>query len=151
MQLQMAEAMVKLGDLDRIEAIRAALQPARPEDLEATAVAVQILGELGDKRPIDQLVYLSAYRDPTSKAPFPAEVRMQVASSLAKLGLDKGGFIADEFLKNPDPALRAQAAGVYGDTGRPERRSARLPANRHARSVAVSGVRSEPSTLRSES
>lgn len=120
MLLQMAEAMVKLGDTDQIDTIRAALVPARPEDLESTAVAVQILGELGDRRPMDQLVYLSAYRDPGTHAPYPAEVRMQVASSMAKLGRDKGGFIADEFWKSPEPALRAQAAGVYGDTARTE-------------------------------
>lgn len=120
MMLQFAEAMFKLGDTAQIETIRAALTPGRPDDLEATAAAAQILGELGDKKPIDQMVYLSAYRDPTSKQLYPAEVRMQIASSLGKLGLDRGGFIADEFLKNEDPALRAQAAAVYGDTGRPE-------------------------------
>lgn len=120
MMLQFAEAMFKLGDTAQIESIRAALTPGRPDDLEATAAAAQILGELGDKKPIDQMVYLSAYRDPTSKQLYPAEVRMQIASSLGKLGLDRGGFIADEFHKNEDPALRAQAAAVYGDTGRPE-------------------------------
>jgi HEAT repeat protein len=120
MMLQFAEAMFKLGDTNQIEAIRAALTPGRPDDLEATAAAAQILGELGDKKPIDQMVYLTAYRDPTTKQLYPAEVRMQIASSLGKLGLDRGGFIADEFLKNEDPALRAQAAAVYGDTGRPE-------------------------------
>ena len=120
MMLQFAEAMFKLGDANQIETIRAALTPGRPDDLEATAVAAQILGELGDKKPIDQMVYLSAYRDPTTKQLYPAEVRMQIASSLGKLGLDRGGFVADEFLKSPDPALRAQSAAVYGDTGRPE-------------------------------
>jgi HEAT repeat protein len=118
MMLQFAEAMFKLGDSNQIEVIRAALQPGRPDDLENTALAVQILGELGDKRQIDQMVWLSAYRDPATKQLLPAEVRMAAASALAKLGLDRGAFVADEFVKDEDPALRAQAAAVFGDIGR---------------------------------
>jgi HEAT repeat protein len=118
MMLQFAEAMFKLGDSNQIEVIRAALQPGRPDDLENTALAVQILGELGDKRQIDQMVWLSAYRDPATKQLLPAEVRMAAASALAKLGLDRGAFVADDFVKDEDPALRAQAAAVFGDIGR---------------------------------
>ena len=120
MLLQFSEAMVKLGDTEQIETIRAMLHPSRPEDLEASALAAQILGELGDRRPIDQLVFLSAYKQPNTGQMYPAEVRMQIASSLAKLGLDRGGFIADEYAASPDPILRVQAATVYGDTRRPE-------------------------------
>lgn len=120
MLLQFSEAMVKLGDVEQIETIRAMLHPSRPEDLEASALAAQILGELGDRRPIDQLVFLSAYKQPNTGQMYPAEVRMQIASSLAKLGLDRGGFIADEYAASPDPILRVQAATVYGDTRRPE-------------------------------
>ncbi|MEK6701498.1 MAG: HEAT repeat domain-containing protein [Planctomycetota bacterium] len=118
MMLQFAEAMVKLGDQAQIEPLRAALHPSRREDLETAALAAQILGELRDKRPIDQMVNLTAYQDPTTKEMYPAEVRMQIAASLAKLGLDKGGFIADKYITDPNPQLRAQAAAVYGDTGR---------------------------------
>lgn len=118
MMLQFAEAMVKLGDQAQIEPLRAALHPSRREDLEAAALAAQILGELKDKRPIDQLVYLTAFQDPTTKEMYPPEVRMQIASSLAKLGLDKGGFVADKYIADPNPQLRAQAAAVFGDTGR---------------------------------
>ncbi len=118
MMLQFAEAMVKLGDQAQIEPLRAALHPSRREDLEAAALAAQILGELRDKRPIDQLVYLTAFQDPKTKEMYPAEVRMQIASSLAKLGLDKGGFVADTYIADPNPQLRAQAAAVFGDTGR---------------------------------
>ncbi|TVQ30901.1 MAG: HEAT repeat domain-containing protein [Phycisphaeraceae bacterium] len=114
MRLQIAEALVKLGDLDALETIRAALYPSRPEDLEATALAVQIIGQVGDRRSIDQLIYLTAMR---GEDRMPAEVRLAAASSLAQLGLPQGAFIAREFLDNTLPALRAQAAYVLGETG----------------------------------
>jgi HEAT repeat protein len=117
-QLQVAEALVKLGDESQLEPLRAALYPSRPEDLEATALAVQILGSVQDKRSIDQLIYLSATRDEAGQR-MPAEVRLAVASSLAKMGLRQGDFIADEFVKDDAPALRSQAAFVYGETGTP--------------------------------
>lgn len=60
LQLQLAEAMVKLGEDDQIATIRAALYPSRPEDLEATALAVQIIGQVKDRGSIDELIYLSA-------------------------------------------------------------------------------------------
>jgi HEAT repeat protein len=119
MQLQIAEALVKLGDDSQLEVIRAALYPSRPEDLEAAALAAQIIGLVGDRRAIDQLIYLTAYNDP-KEGRMPAEVRMAAAVSLAQLGNDRGGFIADEYAGSPNPALRAQAAMVYGSTGRPE-------------------------------
>jgi HEAT repeat protein len=117
-QLQVAEALVKLGDDSQLEPLRAALYPSRPEDLEATALAVQILGTVQDKRSIDQLIYLSATRDQTGQM-MPAEVRLAIASSLARMGLKQGDFIADEFVKDKKAALRSQAAFVYGETGTP--------------------------------
>jgi hypothetical protein len=42
MELQISEARVKLGDEEALIDIRAALFPARSEDLEATALAAQI-------------------------------------------------------------------------------------------------------------
>ena len=119
MLLQFAEAMYKLGDAEQIDSVRAALYPAAPEDLEAAAVAAQILGELRDRKPLDQMVVLTTTRDSAGQL-YPAEVRMAMAAALAKLGLDRGGFIADEFAGSPDILLRTQAAGVYGDTGRRE-------------------------------
>lgn len=113
-RLQIAEALIKLGDDTSIDAVRAALYPSRPEELEATALAVQIIGEVRDRGSIDQLIYLSEQRGPQQ---MPAEVRLAVAGSLAKLGLTQGGFIADEYASNADPLIRAQAATVYGRTG----------------------------------
>lgn len=116
-RLQIAEAMIKLGDMERMDSVRSALYPSRPEELEATALAVQIIGEVQDRGAIDQLIYLV---DEESERPMPAEVRLSVAGALAKLGLREGGFIADEYAQNENPVIRAQAAAVYGRTGRAE-------------------------------
>ena len=113
--LQMAEAMVKLGEDSAINEVRAALYPARPEDLEATVLAAQIIGQVKDKQSAAQLIYLTADKDPMGN-PYPAEVRLQIAGSLAKLGNSRGVYIADEFAKSAKPVLRAQAVSVYGET-----------------------------------
>lgn len=116
LQLQIAEAMVKLGDDSQVQTIRAALYPARPDELEATALAVQIIGHVQDHGATDQLIYLSAYRNEFGQ-PMPAEVRLGVAESLARLGLRRGSFIADEYADSELPLVRAQAAMVYGQIG----------------------------------
>ena len=119
LQLQIAEALIKLGDDEQVQAVRAALYPSRPEELEATALAVQIIGEVRDRASIDELIYISAYTDEGGRA-MPAEVRLAAALSLAKLGERRGDFIADEYRFDASPAIRAQAAFVYGETGRLE-------------------------------
>lgn len=119
LKLQIAEAMIKLGDEGQLSVIRAALYPARPEELEATALAVQILGEVEDRGAVDQLIDLSRSAGETDRV-MPAEVRLAAAGSLAKLGLPQGGFIADEYASSDRVVLRAQAASVYGETGRAE-------------------------------
>lgn len=118
MRLQIAEALIKLGDTTSIDAVRAALYPSRPDELEATALAVQIIGEVRDRGSIDQLIYLAD--DSDSERVMPAEVRLAVAGALAKMGLTQGGFIADEYAEHPSVVVRAQAAAVYGRTGLPE-------------------------------
>lgn len=112
-RLQIAEALVKLGDTGAIETVRAALFPSRPEDLEATALAVQIIGNVGDRRSIDQLIYLTA-REGADR--LPAEVRLAAALALARLGNPRGSFIAEEHWTDPNPVIRAQAAFVFGET-----------------------------------
>lgn len=118
-QLQCGEARVKLGDNEPIEGIRAALFPARPEDFELAVLAVQIIGEVKDNRSMDQLIYLSEYRDARGN-PMPPEFRLACATAIAKLGLDRGSFLADEYAKDPNPTIRQQAASVYGYTAQPE-------------------------------
>lgn len=118
MQLQFAEALVKLGEENSVQAIRAAMYPSRPEDLEATALAVQIIGTIKDRGAIDQLIYLAAQKDAKGQ-PMVAEVRLAVAGSLAKMGMREGSFIVEEYWQNPNPAIRAQCAYVYGQIGGP--------------------------------
>jgi HEAT repeat protein len=112
-RLQVAEALNKLGHTESIDTIRAALYPSRPEELEATALAVQIIGQIRDEDSIDQLIYLS---DPDSQTPMPAEVRLGVAYSLAQMGHREGSFVADEYINNELDSIRAQSAAVYGQT-----------------------------------
>jgi len=119
LQLQIAEAIVKLGEEDQVSTIRAALYPAHPEDLEITALAVQILGQLQDKGAADELIYLTAREDSKGRR-WPAEIRLGCAGALARMGRNQGSFVADEFAGNPAPALRSQAAYVYGEIGRSE-------------------------------
>lgn len=118
LRLQIAEAMVKLGQENELPAIRAALYAARPEDLEASALAVQILGQLRDRGSTDYLVWMTGQKDERGN-PLPAEVRLSIAAALAKIGMARGDFIADEFVDNQAPAIRAQAADVYGHTAAP--------------------------------
>lgn len=112
-QLQIAEAMVKLGEKDQLPVIRAALYPSLPEELEAAALAAQILGELRDRESIGQLLNVLAYKDRQGN-PYPAEVRLGVAASLARMGTDTAVIAADDYLADPNPVIRAQAASVYG-------------------------------------
>ena len=114
LRLQVAEALVKLGDQTGVETLRAALFPARPEDLEATALAVQIIGEIKDLRSLDQLIYLA---DLEGDERLPAEVRLGAAASAAKLGERGGSFIAAEYWRDSIAAIRAQSAHVYGLIG----------------------------------
>lgn len=119
MQIQIAEARVKLGDESAVNECRAALFPARNEDLEGTALAAQIAGEIKDHASTNQLINLTALKDGSGN-PMPPEIRLAAAGSLAKLGLPKGAFIAREYTGSATPALRAQAAYVLGQTGQIE-------------------------------
>lgn len=116
-QLQIAEALVKLGDDSQLEAVRAALYPSSPDELEGVALAIQILGEVGDRGAIDQLIYRSGAKDDSGQM-LPPEIRLAIAASLARLGLTEGSFIAEEYVDSERPTVRAQAAHVLGQTGR---------------------------------
>jgi HEAT repeat protein len=119
LELQIAEAMIKLGDRNQLDSIRAALLPSSPDDLEATALAVQIIGSVNDRKSIDRLIYLSAYKDSRGSS-MPPEVMLAVAGSLGELGERGGSFIADRYASSPNEILRAQVAHVYGQIGRTE-------------------------------
>jgi HEAT repeat protein len=127
-ELQAAEAMIKLGEDAQRTVVRASLYPSTPDELEATALAVQIIGEVQDKEAAAQLVSLANYRTPVPPVapgapvkegkPYPAEVRLAVAGAMSAMGFKGGGnAIADEFVQSETPAIRAQSAFVYGQIG----------------------------------
>lgn len=117
LELQIAEAMVKLGEKSQLDAIRAALLPSSPDMLESAALAAQIIGNLQDRASIDRLINLSAYRGQQGTEP-PAEVMLAVAGALSVLGVPDGTFVADRHAGSGQDAVRAQAAFVYGQIGR---------------------------------
>jgi len=113
LRLQIAEAMIKLGDDEPLPGVKAALFPSRPEDFELAALAIQIIGEVGDRGAVDQLIYLA---DAVGEDAMPAEIRLAAADALSKLGHPQGAFIADEYAGDPADSVRAYAAVVYGRT-----------------------------------
>jgi HEAT repeat protein len=129
-ELQVAEAMVKLGDRDQCGVIQAALHPSHPEGMEAIALAAQLIGEVQDGTAGAQLVSLADYREHVDSKgvttvgskkirTYPPEVRLAAAAALSALGI-KGTaatMIADEYSVNDSAPIRAQAAYVYGQVG----------------------------------
>ncbi len=123
LQLQIAEALAKLGDEGQRDILVAALFVSRPEDLEATALATQILGEIQSRKSAPELKNLIAYRDEQGMA-MPAEIRLGAGVALARLGgfgpgdAERLSELALEYAHNPSPLLRAQVAILRGQIGR---------------------------------
>ncbi|MGD1916891.1 MAG: HEAT repeat domain-containing protein [Phycisphaerales bacterium] len=117
MVLQMSEAMVKLGEAEQVQPIRAALYPARPEDLEATALAARILGEVGDHASENQLALLTARLDEQGNM-LPPEVRLSAIYALAQLGRTQGDVFAIAYLSDPRAPVRGLAALSLGEIGK---------------------------------
>lgn len=116
-ELQISEAMIKLGDREQIGAVRAALFPSQASDLEAMALAIQIVGEIGDSASRGRLVQIAETEDNRGQR-MPAEIQLAIAISMAKLGDLNGWFVADEFWDAQRDVLRADAAAIYGWTAR---------------------------------
>jgi HEAT repeat protein len=119
LELQLSEAMVKLGDDSQLAPIRAALFPALPSDLEATALAIQALGELKDRSSRGTLALLSESAGPNGEL-LPPEILLAIAISMAKLGDHNGWFLADMFWTSDRDVVRADSASVFGWTKRVE-------------------------------
>ncbi len=128
-ELQVAEAMIKLGDREQCSVIQAALHPSHAEELEGIALAAQLIGEVKDNSAAAQLVSLADFTqvskgDPkhpheTTERKYPPEIRLAAAGALSALGI-KGTAapaIADEYAGNASAPIRAQAAYVYGQIG----------------------------------
>lgn len=140
-RLQIAEAMVKLGEPDVIDSVRAALFPPTRNDYEVSVLAAQILGELKDQRAARDLIRVIEQRadaastggaavtppgtsqpasTPATNFAQPRELRLAAASALGKMGYPDGVYVADAFAADPDPLVRQQAALVLGDAGLPQ-------------------------------
>jgi HEAT repeat protein len=114
--LQLAEALVMLGDAGEIEAIRAALF-APPEQGELTALACMICGRLRDYRVVPDLVRLALQ---TGQGRQPAEVRMTAVWALAQIDPAQATMeIPLEYVGDPQYQLRTQAALTLGEIGDP--------------------------------
>ncbi len=121
-RLQVAEALVKLGEREALSSIRAALYPSSESEFELAVLAVQIIGEVSDRAASSQLVNLVQTQTASSSARkpeyiYPAEIRLAAAAALAKMGFDDGTYVADAYIESTNDAVRAQAALVYAEIG----------------------------------
>jgi HEAT repeat protein len=115
--LQIAEAMVRLGADEELEAIRAALF-APDERGELTVLACQMLGRLDD-RAYGATLYDIAVRTgpPDEKA---AEIRLAAVEALARMEPTRApSDVPMGFLSSERPEVRAQAAATMGWIGDP--------------------------------
>ena len=120
--LQIAEAMVKLGDDEAISRIRAQLRGASPEDGEAAALAATMLGNLKARIYQRDLVNMAAAWKEFRNS---AEVRLAAVGALEKMGKEMPVAIPLEYFGNEYSdekpgeftAVREQATFVLGLIG----------------------------------
>ncbi|MBL0926813.1 MAG: HEAT repeat domain-containing protein [Phycisphaerales bacterium] len=148
-RIQVAEALVKLGDREGIHPIRAALFPAEAWQLEGSTLAIATLGTLRDNAVTSELVRVIREKAPNAPANaeggflWPPEMRLAAAASLGRLGQGVFGRVGDEYAKSPNAALRAQVAFVYaagGAAGLERLRVLMADGSPLVRSAAAAGV-----------
>ncbi len=110
--LQMAEALVQLGEREELEVIRAAIFSSIQE-AEVTALACQIAGRLHDVEITSTLQGITA----TSER-FPDEIRLVAAAALAEIDPDRVPMdLVLRFTSSESASLRSQCATVLGIQG----------------------------------
>jgi len=128
LRLHVAAALVKLGDTEMVQTLRAALYPSLIEEMEGAVLAAQLLGEIKDEGAIAQLVKVIEYRvggrDDRTRYDgeaflYPIELRLAAATSLAKMGQPDGLFVGLMSETNPAPEVRAQITFLYSAVGGP--------------------------------
>ena len=124
-RMQVAEALVKLGEFGEVSTLRAALYPSSRSEFEVAVLAAQIIGEVEDRGASAQLVNLIEAEASNSKPSetswlYPAELRLQAAAALAKMGFDDGTYVAREYMGHDNDAVRAQSAYVLAEIGQKE-------------------------------
>lgn len=106
-ELQLAEAMAKLGATSQVDVIRAALF-APPEEGELVALACQMCGELKDGGAWPDL---SNMIHRTGKFERPPEIRMAAALALTQIDPTKAPLdVPAAYVASPRYEIRAQAA-----------------------------------------
>ncbi len=111
--LQLAEALAKLGDESQRHTIRAALFAAEDQQ-ELAAMAAVMCGRLKDYEGIGSLKRLIS-ADGLERRP--AEVRMAAAMALAMMGEQVPPEVALEYISSPRPEIRTQVALTLGEMG----------------------------------
>ena len=112
--LQMAEAMVKLGSTVELEVIRASLY-APLEESELSALACQMCGEIRDGGAVSDLVNIAMR---TGKGERPPEVRMAAAHAVAVVQPHRTLIeVPVSYTSSALAAQRAQAAYTLGAMG----------------------------------
>ena len=118
--LAAAEALVKLGDQNEVEPIRAALF-APPEQGELTIVACDSVRRLRDEVARPMLERIVAARGSAERSP---EIRLAACRALRALGsVTAPVAVAKEYSKHPDARIRSQATVLLGEIGTPEARA----------------------------
>lgn len=113
-ELQIAEAMVKLGDERQLEVIRAALF-SRPEEGEIIALAAQICGEVKDEASLPNLLDLATR---TGRRQQSAEIRMAAMIAASRISPMQAVLaVPVAYMNNTRFELRAQAAAAFGASG----------------------------------
>ena len=112
--LQMAEALILLGEVEELEVIRAAIFSSAQE-AEVTAIACQIAGRLRD-------VEVTSTLESITMTPnrYPDEIRLVAATALAEINPERVPM--DDVLRftsSDSPNLRSQCATVLGVQGNP--------------------------------
>lgn len=110
-RMQIAEAMVMLGDRTALEPIRAASVFAVSD--EVRVLAVQMLGRLGDADMEAALLDMLGTMPPEPGGE-PPEVQLAAAEALARLNWTKGLGVALAGAAQPSVTLRQQAAMTLG-------------------------------------
>ena len=118
--LAAAEALVKLGDQNEVEPIRAALF-APPEQGELTIVACDSVRRLRDEVARPMLERIVAARGSVERSP---EIRLAACRALHALGSPLAPLaVAKEYARHPDARIRSQATVLLGEIGSPEARA----------------------------
>ncbi len=118
LELQVAEALVLLGDRTYLDAIHAALF-APAEQSEMIMLGCQICGNIRDPDSGQMLLRLLEAPPPFQR---PIEIRLAAAESLIQTGAraqERCLALAQAGAVEPDPLIRAQAASLFGRLGGP--------------------------------